>query len=149
LNELAGRWLSPDDLCLRTAIDAEVEAEELTLPAVQELALLEPLGYGNHKPVFLLRDAKVIHAQRYGERLVLRVRKGERVLELQGDGMGEAVTDLPTDIPIHVCFTAELRTFNGLPMAEWQIVDWCPKGSDLVVFRFSPQSGSKTVPTKH
>ena len=150
LNELAERWLSPDDLCRRTVIDAEVEAEELTLPAVQELALLEPLGYGNPKPVFLLRDAKVIHAQRYGERLVLRVRKGERVLELQGDGMGEAVTDLPTDIPIHVCFTAELRTFNGLPMAEWQIVDWCPKGSELVVFRFpSPQSGSKTVPTKH
>lgn len=135
LNALAAEWLSPDDLCRCVTVDAEVTADELTLPSVEQLSLLEPLGYGNPKPVFLLRDVTVLHAQRNGHRLILRVRQGDRVLELQGDGMGDALAEIPVGAPIHVCVTAELRTFNGLPMAEWQVVDWCPKGSGLVLFR--------------
>jgi single-stranded-DNA-specific exonuclease len=55
-NSVASEVLQPLDLIPRLEIDAEVSLSDLTMKFVKELALLEPYGVGNPKPVFAVRD---------------------------------------------------------------------------------------------
>ncbi len=136
---LAEEWMTEEDLLRRIRVDAEVTTREVTLETVKELEALEPIGYGNPKPVFLLRNAKLLYANKVpsysGHRLVIRVQQGERVLELVGEGMSDALADLSVGIPIHVCFTAEVKTEGAIPVLDLQIVDLCPAGSEKVILR--------------
>lgn len=54
-NSVASEVLQPLDLIPRLEIDAEISLSDLTMKFVKELALLEPYGVGNPKPVFAVR----------------------------------------------------------------------------------------------
>ncbi|MEZ8218908.1 single-stranded-DNA-specific exonuclease, partial [Candidatus Fervidibacteria bacterium JGI MDM2 SSWTFF-3-K9] len=104
-----------------------------------ELEALEPTGYGNPKPVLMLQNAKLVYAEKLPaqgtSRLLVRVRQGERVLELVGDGMGELVNELQLGSTVHVCFTAEVKYTNGIPTLDLQIVDIAPANSERIILR--------------
>jgi single-stranded-DNA-specific exonuclease len=139
LNALAEVWLSDEDLLRRVRIDAVVSANEINLRTVKELEALEPTGYGNPKPVLMLQNATLIYAERLPaqgtSKLLIRVRQGERVLEMVGEGMGELVNELQLGSTVHVCFTAEVKYANGIPTLDLQIVDISPANSDRIVLR--------------
>ncbi len=135
LNQLAGVWLTDEDLRRRERVDAMVTADEVRLNTVSELPQLEPTGFGNPKPVLMVQNAKAVCVVRNGNRLLLRVQQGERVLELTGEEMGGAHSDLPVGEPVHVCFTADIRYFGSIPTMDLQLVDFCPAHSDAVIFR--------------
>ena len=54
----AAEHLKPDDYIPVVKIEAEVAPHELSAETVEELALLEPFGMGNPKPLFGCRDAQ-------------------------------------------------------------------------------------------
>jgi single-stranded-DNA-specific exonuclease len=139
LNALAEVWLSDEDLLRRVRIDAVVSANEINLRTVKELEALEPTGYGNPKPVLMLQNATLIYAEKLPaqgtSKLLIRVRQGERVLEMVGEGMGELVNELQLGSTVHVCFTAEVKYANGIPTLDLQIVDIAPANSDRIVLR--------------
>jgi len=56
LNKYAAEKLSDDELVPRLYIDALVTPETLDLKLLEQLAMFEPFGQGNPKPVFLTRD---------------------------------------------------------------------------------------------
>lgn len=132
LNTLAEEWLTDEDLMRRIRVDAEVTAEEVTLKTVGDLAALEPTGFGNEKPVFLLRNGQIVHVSAVNDRLLLRIKQRERVLELVGDQMGAIAEELSVGDTICTCFTAEVRSVAGLPTLNLQIVDLAPPRSETV-----------------
>lgn len=138
LNTLAQEWLTEEDLLRHIRIDAEVTTQEVTLQTVRELEALEPTGYGNPKPVFLIRNAKLVYAGRdqnaNGQRLIIRVQQGGRILELVGEEMAAMMNMLPLGTPVDICFTAEVKG-KDVPVLDLQIVDLCPSGSNLVTLR--------------
>lgn len=71
LNERCG--LTEDDLTLKISIDAVLALSGLSFELVEELALLEPHGRGNEKPVFAERRLKVCRMTAIGrERKMFR-----------------------------------------------------------------------------
>lgn len=56
LNEHCRQHLSEENRTPELYIDAEVSAQTLDLPLVDQLSRFEPFGAGNPKPVFLTRD---------------------------------------------------------------------------------------------
>jgi len=59
INDYAREKLRDEELTTTLDIDCELEANEITLDAANELYLLEPYGIANPVPVFALRDAAV------------------------------------------------------------------------------------------
>lgn len=67
--------LTDDDLTRKIMIDASLPLEYLNLNLIEELNVLEPFGKGNAKPVFGVRDARVIKATLLGkDKNVLKLR---------------------------------------------------------------------------
>jgi single-stranded-DNA-specific exonuclease len=60
--------LPPEQFLTPLNIDAQIRPEELTLTAVQELQMLEPLGHGNPQPCLMLGNVQAISARRVGEK---------------------------------------------------------------------------------
>ena len=139
LNALAEVWLSDEDLTRRVRVDAIVTASEINLKTVKELEALEPTGYGNPKPVFMLKNAKLLYAQKLpsqgSSKLLVRLQDGSRVLELVGDGMGDLVKELTVGESVNVCFTAEIKFAGNIPELDLQIVDIAPVGDPKVTIR--------------
>lgn len=65
LNEHCG--LTVSDLSEKVAIDMEMPFSCITETFINELELLEPFGKGNTKPVFAVRNAKVLNARIVGK----------------------------------------------------------------------------------
>lgn len=139
LNVLAESWLTEEDLLRRVRVDAVVSAEEVNLRTVKELEALEPTGYGNPKPILMLRNAKLVHAEKLpsqgNTKLLIRVQQGNKVLEMTGEGMGGIANELQVGMTVHVCFTADIKIVSGIPTLDLQIVDIAPANTQQVVFR--------------
>jgi single-stranded-DNA-specific exonuclease len=58
-NACARRSLDAEGLAPERVLDAELQLDELTDRAAEEILSLAPFGLGNRLPVFLLRDARV------------------------------------------------------------------------------------------
>lgn len=59
INEYTRKKLAENPQKTVVEIDREPESHEITLRAAKELRLLEPFGYGNPSPVFLISDAVI------------------------------------------------------------------------------------------
>jgi single-stranded-DNA-specific exonuclease len=59
LLEYAEEKLSDTDLIPKIKIDAQLNDEDLSLDLIDSIEKLEPFGFGNPKPLFVLRSQKV------------------------------------------------------------------------------------------
>jgi single-stranded-DNA-specific exonuclease len=59
LNDHASRWISEDDCAPSLHIDAELQAEDITLALAHDIARLEPFGAGWERPVFLTKNLRI------------------------------------------------------------------------------------------
>jgi single-stranded-DNA-specific exonuclease len=82
--------LGPEVLPPEVEVEAEVSLEEVSERLVDELALLEPFGAGNPRPVLACRGLSPLEVGLWGagEHLWLRVSDGTRVMEAVGFGLG-------------------------------------------------------------
>ncbi len=74
LNDHAAGCLSADDLEPSIHIDAELRPEEISFPLVKELALLEPYGAGNPRPVFISKSFRSLSPPRVIKERHLKMR---------------------------------------------------------------------------
>ena len=120
---LAGQALQP-----MLNIDAEVTAKQLGTELLDELELLEPTGFGNPQPLFLLRKARIT-----GRRLVGRD-GGHLKLRLAGDGghaldaiafrQGPQSDQLPSQVDL--VFQLERNDWNGRRRLQLNVQDMRP-----------------------
>lgn len=59
LNEYAKSCLTEENLRVSYEADCEIDLEQVTIPLVNELQILEPFGVSNPAPLFVLRDLNV------------------------------------------------------------------------------------------
>ena len=68
--EVVGNRLQPEDYQPHLSVDVEWDRnEELTLPFLHELQLLEPYGCENPAPLFMLRNAELHNPRLFGQEL--------------------------------------------------------------------------------
>lgn len=102
--------------CYIPAMEYElpVRLSDVTMELIDELALLQPTGYGNPNPVLLAQDVHLQEARRVGAtgaHLRLTLLDGERVLSGIGFQMGDMAGEGLERVD--VLFTPEKNEFRG------------------------------------
>ncbi len=110
LNEECG--LSEEDFAERVTIDAEMPISYISEKLVEEMALLEPFGKGNTRPLFAQKNLHIDYAELVGRnRNVLKMRVS--------DGMGTA---MPA-----VCFQHAEQTLEYVRAHPWLTAAYYPQ----------------------
>jgi single-stranded-DNA-specific exonuclease len=125
LNDLARRTLKPEQFHPPLRLDGEINAADLGLERLRELAQLEQTGIGNPPVRLWLRN--VTHA-----RPLLRMgvdKKHARLWITDGRRTLEAVLWNVGDGPLPVgrfdlAFTPQLNEFNGSTTVQLKVLDW-------------------------
>ncbi|MCS6861404.1 MAG: DHHA1 domain-containing protein, partial [Abditibacteriales bacterium] len=124
--QVAGEWLSADDLRRRVTIDCEVSGSDLTPRLVEELQQLAPFGSGNPEPTLCLRRAEVMDKFVMGsdqQHLKLKVRSGGRVFDAVWWRRADRADGLEKGQVIDLCFTAEFNDWGGVRSLQLKIKD--------------------------
>ncbi|MCP3914201.1 MAG: single-stranded-DNA-specific exonuclease RecJ [bacterium] len=109
-------------------IDTELELPLLDAVLMRQIDRLEPFGEQNEKPILLSRDVRLDEAPRVigatGAHLLLRLRRGERVLKALAFGMAARVDELALGAPLDVVYTPRWNTFRGETNLELVLHDF-------------------------
>lgn len=127
LTELAANKLTEEDLLPRITIDAVLTDEEVTLDTAQQLAAIEPHGFGNPKPIVMLEKATVLSARTIGSdgkhlKLMLRLNNGEPV-DAIAFGMAGRGQECPVDSVIDLVGTLDINEWKGRQSVQLKVID--------------------------
>lgn len=121
---LGGRGLPEAGL----SIDAEVDLEGLSPELMRALDRLEPYGNQNEAPVLLSSDARLAEPARVvgSERahVMIRARRGARVLKAMAFGMAARVGELAPGAPLHLVYSPRWNVFRGETALELVLHDF-------------------------
>ena len=107
--------------------DCALRMKEVTLDLVDQLRLLEPTGFGNPAPVFLIRDAEVLSARRVGrdwKHLKLTLTEGGEVRDGIAFGLG-ALAEGPLS-RVDALFVPARNEYMGRVSAQMNVTHMKP-----------------------
>lgn len=104
-------------------IEAEVLPGQLDFQLLDELAQLQPFGYGNPEPVLalrstIIRDCRTVGKE--GEHLKFQVLAGQEALDGIGFNMAAVLKELDLTGPVDLAFRLQRNLWNG--QAKLQLV---------------------------
>lgn len=109
-------------------IDGELSFEHIDERLMRHIDALEPFGEQNEKPVLMSSDVRLAELPRVvGEdrtHMILRVRRGERVLKALAFGMAARQSELALGLPLHLVHTPRWNVFRGEKTLELLIHDF-------------------------
>ena len=125
LESYAKKNLTEEDYVPCLELEAELRPEEVTVDLVKELALLEPYGMANPRPLFCClgvwgRGAHAIG--REGQHLKFSVGAGECALEAIGWNMSGKVVTVDRG-PVDMAYVPELNEWNGKISVQCKLMD--------------------------
>ena len=123
--------LTEEDLTEVIHIDMALPFSCLSERLTEELALLEPFGKGNTKPVFAARNVRVLESRVLGKnRNVLRMKlMDESGSEQEGiyfsSRMQEVLADLQGRPATHILYYPEIDEYRGQRRLQLRILNYC------------------------
>ncbi|MDA8077890.1 MAG: DHHA1 domain-containing protein [Nitrospiraceae bacterium] len=114
INELVKRSVDSRDLTPTIEIDALVSLSDITHPLMEEIAMLEPFGYGNAEPLFGSRGLEVVNPRSVGHNhLKMRLKKFAQSMDTIGFDMWGVFDDLNQPTVVDAAFTPGFNEWNG------------------------------------
>ncbi|MDX9714755.1 MAG: DHHA1 domain-containing protein [Dissulfurispiraceae bacterium] len=114
LSEIAINTLKEDDFIPQMSIDAAVSLNDISVTLVDELARLEPFGYGNEEPLFGAKSLDVLQARVVGSNhLKLYLKQNGRSMDSIGFDMGEMLDFVEDAKSIDAVFVPAINEWNG------------------------------------
>ena len=126
LDGLAADWLTDDDYIRRLEIDLVCGASEATLEAAEQLALLEPFGYGNPRPTLLIADVPVRSARTIGKdgrHLQITPQGPPGAFDAVGFGLGDWAVRLSETARVDLVGELGVNEWNGRRKAQLVVRD--------------------------
>ncbi len=123
--------LTEEELTEVIHIDMALPFSCVSETLVEELALLEPFGKGNTKPVFAVRNVQIIESRVLGKHQnVLRMKlMDESHTTLEGiyfsSCMAEVLMDLQRKPTMHMLYYPEINEFRGQRNLQLRILNYC------------------------
>lgn len=117
--------ISEADLQPEIGIDLDIPTKNIDQKFIEELALLEPYGRENNKPLFLISKAKIAEARLVGTpavHLKLKIDQGDFPLAGIAFGYGEKL-DLSVGEAYDFVVTLEINEWNNHKNPEFRLID--------------------------
>ncbi len=127
LAALADKILDQDALRPELIIDAEAGLEQLNFQLIRELNRFEPFGFGNYKPLVMIRGVCLAGYPRVvGERhLKMKVKdQRQRSLEVIGFGMGDRLQELENNSVFDLVGAPGENRWNGTTTVQLELKDF-------------------------
>jgi single-stranded-DNA-specific exonuclease len=107
--------LAPADLEPALRVDGEVRLGDLDWAIYEEIAQLEPFGFGNPTPVFAARGVRVLAPPRLlkEKHLKLRVAQDATAFDALGWGMAERAAELGPGETLDLAFSLDENSYLG------------------------------------
>ncbi|MBI4035464.1 single-stranded-DNA-specific exonuclease RecJ [Candidatus Daviesbacteria bacterium] len=102
-------------------IDAEVDSKSLTKKLVSDLAKLEPFGFGNKRPVFVIKNMHIADSRTVGNGKHLKGKADD--INFIAFSMGDLITTLKSGQPVDLAFNLEFDTYNGNNTLQLKVKD--------------------------
>jgi single-stranded-DNA-specific exonuclease len=110
-DRVAAGLLSAEDLLPELRVDAELFPEEISLQTVELISALEPFGMGNPRPVFVMRNVKLLQTTILKERhLKVRFLAAGCSFDAIGFGMADRI---PAHDTLDILFSLDVSDWNG------------------------------------
>ncbi len=127
-DQYACEHLSDEDLKPKVKLDLEVQSSYLTLPALEELQMLEPFGEDNSAPHLALRNLRLQKPPsvmgKEKNHLKLFVTDGAQTLEAVGWRMADHFIALQNkNIRLDLAFEPEINEWNNSRRVQLKIAD--------------------------
>ena len=125
LIEIAGKDIAEEDLIPEIIIDAKIDIENIDVTVGEYIKKLEPFGFENKKPVFIIENAEVKNSALVGSdknHLKLTIASGSSSLSGIMFGYGTN-NDLKSGDKIDIVFTINENEWNGRVSLEAMILD--------------------------
>lgn len=134
LGEYARSRLSDEDYIPKVTVEFETEPEKITQELVEEMALLEPYGMANPKPVFGCRNVRCYEAQAIGaQKQHLRFRVGPKNSPTTGLWWNRSeLAGIVNAEPVDMLYTPSLNEWNGTISVQIMVDSLEPSASGRV-----------------
>ncbi|EHI75127.1 single-stranded-DNA-specific exonuclease RecJ [Streptococcus criceti] len=119
-------------------IDEELQLSELSLETIRSLEKLAPFGMDNKKPVFLLKDFKVLQSRIMGQsgaHLKLRVGQAGTEFDLVAFSQGHLAQEFAQAKNLELAVTLSVNKWNGNTSLQLMLVDARIQGVQLIDIR--------------
>jgi len=122
--------LTKEDLTEVIHIDMVLPFQWVSEKVVEELALLEPFGKGNEKPVFAARNVRVLESRILGKNQnVLKMKlMDDSNTALDGiffsHSMEQVLQDLQKNPQVHILYYPEIDEFRGIKKLQIRVLAW-------------------------
>lgn len=118
--------LKEEDLALQINIDYELTAIQTTLALAKRVATLEPYGFGNQKPVFIVRSLNVSEVRSVGkDNNHLKLRFNNLSAIFFNGSNGDRKIPLLGQV-IDIVFNLSINTWNNNSKVDLNVIDWEP-----------------------
>lgn len=123
--------LTREELTEVVHIDMALPFSHISEQLTEELALLEPYGKGNTKPVFAARNVRVLESRVLGKNQnVLRMKLTDESGTVQegiyfNSCMQEVLADLQKKTTVHMLYYPELDEYRGQRRLKLRILNYC------------------------
>lgn len=115
-----------EELPPTVTIDAELQEQDLTLSAYEDVLALEPYGAGNTRPIFSLNNVKVAGYKAVGteqQHLQVKVLVGETLIDCIGFSMGFLAQRLEFNKTISIVGELMVDTWQGSKKLKMRLID--------------------------
>lgn len=120
--------IKDEDLVEKIMIDVAMPLGYISLDLIKELALLEPFGNGNEKPIFARKDIEVYRIQRIGknsEFLKLTVKDNDTMMTaLYFKDANEFCESISSGDTIDIIYYPQINEFKGEESVQIVITDY-------------------------
>lgn len=126
INKYADSVLKEDSMIPVVKLDCLLGGKNLNLATARLIAGLEPYGMGNERPVFGIKNARVINVSAVGaesKHLRMTVEKDGVEVGCIGFGMGEYDRLIKPGDMIHAAFRLDINTFRDVESVQLMLTD--------------------------
>jgi len=122
MNRIIEETLTEEQLIPMLKIDASVRLKDITNGLVNDVAALEPYGFGNPEPLLGAKSVQVCRARTVGNgHLKLLLKDEEKVMEAIGFEMGEDIKRITEGQFYDIAFSPYISEWEGMKTVQLKI----------------------------
>jgi len=130
MNRVIADTLTDEDLVPTLTLDAAISIREVNYNLMREINLLEPLGYGNHEPVFGTKGLEVVEPRVVGNNhLKMRLKERSFYIDAIGFDLGEMLEVVESSSRVDVAYIPQVNEWEGGRNIQLKLVGVRPSES--------------------